>query len=100
MGNSKAVAGRKPQLILAHCPNCGHDGAIDTLSLGASPVMVCSAFVEPKEARTVAVGDIDLVTCTGCGFLYSRTFDQALALAGAQYESSQAASPHFSAGRM
>jgi len=97
VGKTKTVEGQKPLSVLAHCPNCGDDGAIDTLSLGASPVMVCSAFVDPKEARTVPVGDIDLVTCTGCGFLYSRTFDQALAMAGAQYESSQAASPHFSA---
>jgi hypothetical protein len=81
----------------AACPNCRHIGALPVLSLPAAPVMVCSAFPDPKDALDVPSGDIDLAACTSCGFLFSTSFDQALAMAGAKYESSQAASPHFGA---
>jgi hypothetical protein len=81
----------------ACCPNCRHIGALPILSLKDAPVMVCSAFPDPKDALDVVAGDIDLATCTTCGFLFSTSFDQALAMAGAKYESSQAASPHFGA---
>lgn len=81
----------------ACCPNCRQIGAIPVLSLPDAPVMVCSAFPDPADALDVLAGDIELATCTHCGFLFSTSFDQALAMAGAKYESSQAASPHFGA---
>lgn len=81
----------------ARCPSCLGNEAESTLLLAASPIMVCSAFPSASEARAIPTGDIDLGTCTTCGFLYNMKFEQALALSGAQYESSQAASPHFTA---
>lgn len=41
-------------------------------------------------------GRVDLVVCRGCGLIFNATFDPARAEIGARYESSQAASAHFS----
>lgn len=83
--------------IHARCPSCGHTGARHLFSLRGAPVMVASVFPTGEEARSVAGGPIDLAGCTACGLLFNHDFDLALAEAGARYESSQAASPHFSA---
>lgn len=77
------------------CPACGHPEAIDLLTIRRAPVLVCSVFVDAAAARATPGGDIDLVACTGCGFLYNRVFDLAMALAGAGYESTQSASATF-----
>ena len=95
MSNLNAEASRSP--VPVTCPNCRQNGAERTFSLGKAPVMVCSAFAEASESRAVPVGELELATCVRCGFLFNSVFDQALALAGAEYESSQAASPHFNA---
>lgn len=89
--------GAEAGMLQVRCPNCHGTRAEQTLTLPASPVMVCSAFPSQADARAVPTGDIELGTCTSCGFLFNARFDQALALAGAQYESSQSASAHFTA---
>ena len=77
------------------CPSCGHGTAIDLLSIRHAPVLVCSVFPNADEARATPGGEIDLVACQGCGFLFNRVFDLALATAGAGYESTQSASATF-----
>jgi len=91
-----------PQLAAAQvestvCPSCRGLGAEAICSIDATPVMVTTAFETAAEARATARGDIDLAACKGCGFVFNRVFDQKLATTGAYYESTQSASPHFSA---
>jgi len=59
--------------------------------------MVATVFPDAQSARSTPSGSIHLVCCVCCGLLFNRDFDLAKALAGARYESSQAASAHFSA---
>ena len=83
--------------IKAVCPCCQETFAESVFAISQVPVMVATAFECAEDAQSSPRGDIDLVACNGCGFVFNRAFDQALAVAGARYESSQAASPHFSA---
>lgn len=77
------------------CPSCGHPDALDLLSIRRAPVLVCSVFGSAADAKATPGGEIDLVACTSCGFLFNRVFDLAMALAGAGYESTQSASATF-----
>jgi hypothetical protein len=43
------------------------------------------------------MGRVDLTVCRSCGFVFNPCFDPVLGALGAKYESSQAASAHFSA---
>jgi SAM-dependent methyltransferase len=80
------------------CPVCGAARAPDIFyDLRAVPVTGTSIFDTAAAARAVPTGDVELTTCAHCGFVFSATFDQALGHLSARYESSQAASTHFSA---
>lgn len=89
-------AARNPgQALAAQCPSCGHGEALDLLTISSAPVLVCSVFPDADAARATPGGTLHLVCCSACGFLFNRVFDLAMALAGAGYESTQAASPVF-----
>lgn len=87
---------RKPTLLPV-CPVCGGHQSTAVYRVEAAPVTCGSIFATPEEAKAVACGTIELHVCDSCGFVFNRTFDPALARIGAKYESSQAASAHFSA---
>jgi methyltransferase family protein/C-methyltransferase-like protein len=61
------------------------------------PVTCASIFASRQEALDVPAGDVNLVACNVCGFVFNRSFDAALGAISARYESSQAASAHFGA---
>ena len=61
------------------------------------PVTCASIFASRQEALDVPAGDVNLVACDACGFVFNRSFDAALGAISARYESSQAASAHFGA---
>lgn len=79
------------------CPVCGGGRATDFFAIAAVPVTCASIFASRQEALDVPTGDVHLVACNTCGFVFNRSFDPALGAAGARYESSQAASAHFGA---
>lgn len=81
----------------AVCPSCGSADAAHILSLAQAPVMVATVFADVASARSSPAGDVELLGCRACGLLFNARFDLERAEAGARYESSQAASPHFSA---
>ncbi|MGD9597421.1 MAG: class I SAM-dependent methyltransferase [Steroidobacteraceae bacterium] len=78
------------------CPLCSSTSAECFYVLEQVPVTCTSIFDTAEEALAVPGGDIELCVCDECGFIFNRAFDQALGRIGAQYESSQAASAHFS----
>jgi hypothetical protein len=79
------------------CPVCGAGTATDFFSIADVPVTCASIFATRQEALDVPTGDVHLVACDACGFVFNRSFDPALGAVGARYESSQAASAHFGA---
>ena len=83
------------QLVI--CPVCQTPELSDFLSVTGVPVTCTSIFATQVEARNIPCGDIDLCACRRCSFAFNRSFDAKLGEVGARYESSQAASAHFSA---
>lgn len=81
--------------IDGHCILCGDVPTTMFYSVPASPVTCATVFPDRTAARSVPRGDIRLRCCNHCGFIYNELFDPKLADAGARYEASQAASPHF-----
>lgn len=79
------------------CPLCQGTDARLFYELDGVPVTCTSIFPSASLARAVPCGRIALAVCRRCGFAFNRAFDAALGEIGAQYESSQAASAHFSA---
>jgi SAM-dependent methyltransferase/rubredoxin len=82
---------------VVECPVCGAGKATDFFSIADVPVTCASVFATRQEALEVPTGDVHLVACDTCGFVFNRSFDPALGAVGARYESSQAASAHFGA---
>lgn len=79
------------------CPSCGGHAAMPFYSVNETPVTCTSIFDTRLEAMAVPTGRVDLVVCQHCGLIFNAAFDAARAEIGARYESSQAASAHFSA---
>lgn len=80
----------------ATCPSCASTDLAAFYSVAATPVTCTSVFDSRDEARAVPSGRVDLVYCRGCSLIFNPRFDPVLADVGARYESSQAASGHFS----
>jgi hypothetical protein len=78
------------------CPGCGSPAAAAVYSVAATPVTCATVFASAAEARAVPLGRVDLIPCGHCGLVFNPWFETKLAEVGARYESSQAASPHFS----
>lgn len=79
------------------CPVCAAREIERFYRLDNAPVS-CTAILEtPAEAAAVPKAVVDLGLCRACGFIFNTDFDQTLGEIGARYESSQAASAHFSA---
>ncbi len=78
------------------CPLCGSVNTEAFYILNQVPVTCTSIFASATQARAVPTGEIDLNVCKQCGFIFNRAFDSTLGEIGAQYESTQAASAHFS----
>ena len=83
-----------------NCPLSSTQEASVVYSVPQTPVTCTAVFDTSDEARAVPSGRVDLVVCTECGLAYNRAFDTELARIGAEldaaYETSQAASGHFS----
>lgn len=78
------------------CPACHGNRCVPFHTIESTPVTCTSIFDTPEEARAVPSGRVELTVCEDCGFVFNRSFDAARAELGAIYESSQAASAHFS----
>jgi hypothetical protein len=85
----------RPQRV-DRCPVCAATGVRAFHSISAAPVTCASIFDTPQAALAVPNGAVRLVVCQTCTFIYNELFDPALGAMSARYESSQAASAHFS----
>ena len=88
--------GRPPRDGLASgCPVCGADGGEQVHLVPAVPVNSCLLVDTAQEARSLPTARLELVTCSRCGHLANRAFDERLARYTDRYEDSQAFSPTF-----
>jgi len=80
----------------SNCPGCGtpHHGE-QLYVIDQVPVHDVQILRSREAAQMCARGDIRLVQCGGCGFIWNQAFDHSLLDYGLDYESTQAFSPTF-----
>ncbi len=95
----EAYKGRNPLVLrrseLGCCPACAGRKLAPVLELRGVPTNSCLMLDSPEEARAYPRGDIELVFCEACGFVFNRTLDPLLTEYSDRYEPTQAYSPTF-----
>ncbi len=79
----------------AACPACGSIELDPVLRYENIPTNSCLILTSEAEAKAFPRGDIDLVFCSACGFMYNRTFNARLTEYSGRYEATQAYSAEF-----
>lgn len=79
------------------CPCCGESRNATFLFAEAVPVQNTTLFRDPRRARAVPLGDLDIRVCHGCGLIFNAAFEESLDLYDTDYEETQGFSPTFRA---
>jgi 2-polyprenyl-3-methyl-5-hydroxy-6-metoxy-1,4-benzoquinol methylase len=79
------------------CPVCGSNSLSAFLSRERVPVHQNLLMRDQAAAMDIPRGDLALVACHECGFIFNRAFDQRKIMYGEDYENTQACSPSFNA---
>ncbi|MFZ5619004.1 MAG: class I SAM-dependent methyltransferase [Pseudomonadota bacterium] len=88
-GASAAVMGARG------CPCCGQTSLRAILDIDDVPTNSCILLNSREEAMNYPVGDMRLVACNGCGFVFNRAFDLSLTEYSGRYEETQSYSETF-----
>jgi len=76
------------------CPNCQKSGGRCFYEVSA-PVLCSFLFSERSQALKAPMGDIQLVYCEHCEFVYNRSFQPQAIVYDSSYEETQGYSPTF-----
>jgi SAM-dependent methyltransferase len=79
----------------AYCPVCDGVSFTPMIERHRVPVHQNLVFGSEREALGIPRGDLTMVACHACGFVFNRTFDAGKLLYGAQYDNTQLASGVF-----
>lgn len=94
-----AYKGRNPLVLRRSehggCPACAGRSLMPVMALRGVPTNSCLMLDSPEEARAYPRGDIGLVFCEACGFVFNRALDPMLTEYSDRYEPTQAYSPTF-----
>ncbi len=77
------------------CPVCSSNSLSDFLSRARVPVHQNLLMRDQAAAMDIPRGDLSLVACHDCGFIFNRAFDPRKIMYGEDYENTQACSPSF-----
>lgn len=77
------------------CPACGGRRFVPVVTIKNVPTNSCLMLDSREEAVAYPRGDIALVFCETCGFIFNRAFDPKLTEYSERYEPTQAYSPTF-----
>jgi SAM-dependent methyltransferase len=77
------------------CPVCDAHWVSDFLFREGVPVHQNLLMRDQAAAMNIPRGDLDLVVCEDCGFIFNRAFDPRKIMYGEDYENTQACSPSF-----
>lgn len=78
------------------CPVCRSTAFQNFVRRHAVPVHQNLVLRDYESAVGIPRGDMDLVLCEECGFVFNRLFDQSLLAYGSDYDNTQACSGYFS----
>lgn len=79
------------------CPVCESGRLAPFLHRSQVPVHQNLVVASQDAARSIARGDLDLVACEDCGFVFNRAFDLSRLAYGERYDNTQTCSPYFDA---
>lgn len=77
------------------CPICGSRSLTEFLSRKQVPVHQNLVMADQESAVTISSGDLDLVFCDECGFIFNKAFELSKLSYGEHYDNTQACSPSF-----
>ena len=77
------------------CPVCNSNSLRDFLFRERVPVHQNLLMRDQEAAINIPRGDLDLVACEDCGFIFNRAFDPRKIMYGEDYENTQACSRSF-----
>lgn len=77
------------------CPICGADHAAPIVQRAQTPALMNRLYASQSEARSAPRGELDIRTCTRCGFAWNRTFEPDLVCYDGDYENDQTHSAAF-----
>jgi SAM-dependent methyltransferase len=77
------------------CPVCSSNSLSEFLTREQVPVHQNLLMRDQAAAMGIPRGDLALVTCHDCGFIFNRAFDPRKIMYGEDYENTQACSPSF-----
>src|SRR2546426_12270766 len=77
------------------CPICGSNSLREFLFREQVPVHQNLLMRDRAAAMHIPRGNLALVVCEACGFIFNRAFEPQRILYGADYENTQACSPSF-----
>lgn len=83
--------------VLTHCPVCNASDPAEVFTLAGMPVICNQLWPDEGAARGAASGDVDLVICRSCAFIWNRAFDPARMQYAPGYENALHFSPKFQA---
>jgi 2-polyprenyl-3-methyl-5-hydroxy-6-metoxy-1,4-benzoquinol methylase len=78
------------------CPVCESSSTTPFLFREQVPVHQNLVMNTQEVARNIVRGDLDLVLCEACGFIFNRAFDMQKIMYGEEYDNTQSCSPAFS----
>lgn len=79
------------------CPVCDSQQIDVFLRRSQVPVHQNLVVARQEDARTVTRGELDLVVCADCGFVFNRAFDLSRLAYGEDYDNTQSCSAYFDA---
>jgi SAM-dependent methyltransferase len=82
-------------MTLLHCPVCGSGQVQSFLQRHHVPVHQNLVVSSAAQARAVTRGDLDLVVCGDCGFVFNQAFDLSRLAYGKDYDNTQSCSDYF-----
>ena len=82
---------------LTHCPVCNSDRPEAVFSLGNVPIVCNQLWPDAQSARQAPAGDVDLMICPQCAFIWNISFDPKKMEYAPGYENALHFSPKFQA---
>jgi len=80
---------------MGKCPVCESESLEGFLHRSGVPVHQNLIFDSEAEACSCARGELEMIVCAACGFVFNRAFDAAKLAYGAHYDNTQSYSPAF-----
>jgi len=82
-------------MTIHQCPVCENSQLTPFLQRSRVPVHQNLVVTSQGAARSVTRGELDLVACEDCGFVFNRAFDLAQLAYGEDYDNTQSCSAYF-----